>query len=60
MKYRVHLGWKDDYMFDSADDAMKFAISAKVNREDRKSNIAEIVLLSESDLEAENEEGDDD
>lgn len=52
MKFRVSLGWREDYMFDSADEAMRFAITAKVKRED-KSNYARIELLSESDLEAE-------
>lgn len=52
MKFRVHLGWNDDYMFDSADEAMRFAITAKVKRED-KSNYVRVDLLSDSDLEAE-------
>lgn len=50
MKFRVNLGWHDDYMFDSADEAMRFAITAKVKRED-KSNYVRVDLLSEADIE---------
>lgn len=53
MKFRVHLGWQDDYMFDSADEAVKFAITAKVKRENNETNGVRIELLSDSDLEAE-------
>lgn len=53
MKFRVHLGWMDDYMFDSADEAMRFAITAKVKREGQESSVSKIVLLSDADLEAE-------
>lgn len=52
MKFRVSLGWREDYMFDSADEAMRFAITAKVKREN-DSNYARIELLSDADLEAE-------
>lgn len=58
MKFRVHLGWQDDYLFDSADEAVRFAITAKVKREDQQPNgiRIRIELLSESDLEAERRE----
>lgn len=52
MKFRVHLDWNEDYMFDSADEAMRFAITAKVKREN-KPNYVRVDLLSDSDLEAE-------
>lgn len=56
MKFRVHLGWQDDYMFDSADEAVKFAITAKVKRENNETNGVRIELLSDADLEAERRE----
>lgn len=56
MKFRVHLGWQDDYMFDSADEAVKFAITAKVKRENNETNGVNIELLSDADLEAERRE----
>lgn len=52
MKFRVHLGWREAYLFESADEAIRFAITAKVKREDQQPNIR-IELLSEADLEAE-------
>lgn len=53
MKFRVHLGWHVNYIFDSADEAVRFAITAKVKREDNESSGVVIDLLSEADLEAE-------
>lgn len=48
MKYRVNIGW-NYYLFDSSDDAMRFAITAKRNSE--KSEICvTIELLDEVDL----------
>ena len=55
MKFRVNLGWQEDYMFDSADEAVKFAITAKVKREDYESPGVRIELLSDADLESEKE-----
>lgn len=56
MKFRVSLGWREDYLFDSADEAVRFAITAKVKREDQQPNGIRIELLSDSDLEAERRE----
>lgn len=53
MKFRVHLGWKENYMFDSADEAVRFAITAKVKREESTDNGVHIDLVSDSDLEVE-------
>lgn len=56
MKFRVNLGWREDYLFDSADEAVRFGITAKVKREDHESPRVAIDLLSDSDLEAERRE----
>ena len=56
MKFRVHLGRHEDYLFDSADEAVRFAITAKVKREDQQPNGIQIELLSDADLEAERRE----
>lgn len=53
MKFRVSLGWRENYMFDSADEAVRFAITAKVKREDNDTSGVRIELLSDYDLEAE-------
>lgn len=53
MKFRVHLGWKENYLFDSTDEAVRFAITAKVKREEQQPNDIRIELLSEADLESE-------
>lgn len=52
MKFRVILGWREQYLFDSADEAVRFAITAKVKREDQQPKGIWIELLSEADLEA--------
>ena len=56
MKFRVNLGWREDYLFDSADEAVRFAIAAKVKREDQQPTGIRIELLSEADQEAERRE----
>ena len=53
MKFRVHLDWKENYLFDSADEAVRFAITAKVKREESKDNSVHIDLVSDSELESE-------
>ena len=53
MKFRVNIAWRENYMFDSADEAVRFAITAKVKREENDSQHVRIELLSDDDLEAE-------
>lgn len=53
MKYRVSVGWSK-FLFDSGDEAVKFALSAKLKS---KNDIhVYIELLNEKDLEEEGEE----
>ena len=47
MKYRVNIGW-NYYLFDSSDDAVRFAITAKRSAESRTS--VTIELVDEDDL----------
>ena len=55
MKFRVRLDWIEYYLFDSADEAVRFSITAKVKREDDDVNVT-MELLSDADLEAERRE----
>ncbi len=55
MKFRVNLGWRENYLFDSADEAVRFSITAKVKRECDDVKVT-MELLSEADLEAERRE----
>lgn len=54
MKYRVNCGWNDQYLFDSADDAIKFALTAKLRTESKHKRVT-IDLLDEDDLLGEEE-----
>lgn len=53
MKYRVHIGWSD-FEFDSSDETVKFALSAKLKCMDDL-NVS-IQLLNEKDLREEGDE----
>lgn len=58
MKYRVSCGWNDQYLFDSADDAVKFALMAKLRTESKHKRVS-IDLLDEDDLLGEEAESND-
>ena len=57
MKYRVNIGW-NYYLFDSSDDAVRFAITAKCRAEKCKICVT-IELLDEDDLIGEEAESND-
>ena len=60
MKFRVNLDWREDYMFESADEAVRFAITAKVKRVAYESPDVRIDLLSDLEADGLEKEADND